>query len=81
MGAKVLRLLKGAGADFQVQTGNGSTPLHWAAQYDRMEAVKFLLQVDDIKVNIVNKAGHSAVHICARFGKPDVSLGIWGLGG
>jgi ankyrin repeat protein len=69
---KVLRLLKDAGAEMMVQTVNGSTALHWAAQYDRMDAVKFLIALDGVDINITNNVGHTAVHVAARYGKLDV---------
>jgi ankyrin repeat protein len=68
----VLRLLKDAGAEMMVQTVNGSTALHWAAQYDRMDAVKFLIALDGVDINITNNVGHTAVHVAARYGKLDV---------
>ena len=38
-----LRMLQQAGANMILPTGNGSTPLHYAAQYDRTDAVVYLL--------------------------------------
>ena len=43
---KCLRMLKEAGANMVLKTGNGSTPLHYAAQYDKIDVVKYLLNLD-----------------------------------
>lgn len=68
----VVRLLKEAGADMDVKTKNGSLTLHFAAQYDRVDVMKFLLSLEDVKVDAQNQAGHTAVHVAARYGKENV---------
>ena len=57
---KCLRMLKEAGANMVLKTANGSTPLHYAAQYDKTDVVKYLLNLDDSGsglVDIVNSTG------------------------
>ena len=70
---KSLRLLKDEGANMVIKTGNGSTPLHYAAQYDKIDAVKYLLNLDEYMakgvVDIANASGQTALHVAARHGK------------
>eukprot|EP00802_Teleaulax_amphioxeia_P008986 Tamp_08999.p1 GENE.Tamp_08999~~Tamp_08999.p1 ORF type:complete len:209 (+),score=63.62 Tamp_08999:328-954(+) len=69
---KCLRSLKQAGADMTLQTGNGSTALHYAAQYDKVDIVKYFLGALDGTeglVDIANASGQTALHVAARHGK------------
>lgn len=70
---KILRMLKDAGANMTQKTGNGSLPLHYAVQYDKVDAVKYLLNLDEYMergvVDIANASGQTALHIAARYGK------------
>jgi hypothetical protein len=69
---KCLRSLKQAGADMKLQTGNGSTALHYAAQYDKFDVIKYFLgALDDTEglVDIANASGQTALHVAARYGK------------
>jgi len=55
-----------------LQTGNGSTALHYAAQYDKVDIVKYFLGALDGTeglVDIANASGQTALHVAARHGK------------
>ena len=56
---KCLRMLKDAGANMTLTTGNGSTPLHYAAQYDKVDVVKYLLNLDEAEglIDVTNATG------------------------
>ena len=56
----------------KLQTGNGSTALHYAAQYDKFDVIRYFLgALDDTEglVDIANASGQTALHVAARYGK------------
>eukprot|EP00960_Hanusia_phi_P067634 766672-Hanusia_phi.AAC.1 len=64
----ILRLLKEAGADLLAKTDGDCTALHFAAKYDRVEAIKLLLEEERVNVNERNKAGQTALFMASSHG-------------
>uniref|UniRef100_A0A7S4L983 Uncharacterized protein n=1 Tax=Guillardia theta TaxID=55529 RepID=A0A7S4L983_GUITH len=64
----ILKLLKEAGADMLAKTDGDCTALHFAAKYDRVDAIKFLLMDEKADVNERNKAGQTALFIASSHG-------------
>mmetsp|Transcript_10021 Transcript_10021/g.13110 ORF Transcript_10021/g.13110 Transcript_10021/m.13110 type:complete len:808 (+) Transcript_10021:69-2492(+) len=60
----VLRFLVKYGADVNVPSTRGSTPLHVAAEYAELECVKCLINEGGAKVNIANDDGFTALMKC-----------------
>ncbi|MBY0404952.1 MAG: ankyrin repeat domain-containing protein, partial [Cyanobacteria bacterium] len=61
-----LKLLRKAGANFLKSNQEGQTPLHWAAEYSKLNAVRYFLKIG-INPNIENAFGQTPLHLACSF--------------
>lgn len=73
-------MLQNAGADLEVQTLNGNTPLHYAAKYGHVPIMQFL-SLKETKLNVKNQIGWTPFHMAARFGQAAAVKELAALGG
>ncbi|PSN55941.1 hypothetical protein C0J52_00452 [Blattella germanica] len=64
---QVVKLLVDAGANLELQTKGGNTPLIWAAHNNHIEICRLLLE-HGAKVNVANVENNTALHYAAMFG-------------
>lgn len=67
VGLACLKVLMESGADPRVGDGDGFTALHWAAAFDRADAIRFLIQ-SGTPVHLVSVNGDTSLHRASRFG-------------
>jgi hypothetical protein len=67
----VLRLLLEHGADINVQSQSGRTPLHWASTYGALEVVRVLLE-HGADVEAKENSGKTALQEAADMGRDEV---------
>lgn len=69
---EILKLLIARGADVNIRDSSGSTILHYMVKQKWQpgeqkfkECLEYLLQLDNLKVNLTNRKGLSAIHQAA----------------
>ncbi|OLN95764.1 putative ankyrin repeat protein [Colletotrichum chlorophyti] len=68
--ANVISLL-GFGADIEISTTTGRTPVSQAITYNQLSTLKILIQ-NKARMNVVDKWGETVLHLAARFSPPEV---------
>ncbi|KAK6625954.1 hypothetical protein RUM43_006253 [Polyplax serrata] len=75
---EILKLLVARGADINIRDSTGSTILHytvkqkWAPGEQKMrKCLEYLLQLDNLKVNLTNRKGLTAIHLATMQGSVD----------
>ena len=51
--------------------GRGPTPFHFAVQYNRMDIVKYLIDIG-VDINSAGEQGYTALHIATKFNYPGI---------
>ena len=71
--SEIVTFLIKAGADVNVQSNFGNTPLHFAAGFNNPEVVTLLLEAGaDLNAQSLFKSGHTPLHFAAGFNNPEV---------
>lgn len=76
-----LKSLLSLGAVLNCKNGSGETPLHYACGKGNVEAVRYLLAVDGIQVNAVNRGLYTPLHSAVTSGSLAVVQMILRAGG
>lgn len=76
----IIVLLK-AGADVQLKSRLGDSPLHVAASRHQLDAVEVLLEQGGADVKARNAKGETSLHVAAKISSPLVVEALVGIGG
>ncbi|KAM9311933.1 ankyrin repeat and death domain-containing protein 1A [Gastrophryne carolinensis] len=78
---KVIQILVNAGAKLTSENKNGLNLLHCAAQRGHIKVLEFIMEdLEDVKVDKMDKLGRTAFHLAAEHGKMEVVEFLIGSG-